>query len=63
MEKKLTTNSIKTDAIFCPSDDLDTKNMTKEQRKRYEHSCNTLINAAREVIAEHKKKERVNVKS
>lgn len=43
--EKLTTTTKNTEAIFCPSDDLDTKNMTKEQRKRYEHSCNTLVNA------------------
>ena len=55
--EKLTTTTKNTEAIFCPSDDLDTKNMTKKQRKRYEHSCNTLVNAARKVIAERKKKE------
>lgn len=54
--EKLTTDS-KNDAIICPSDSVDLNNMTEEQRKRYEHSCNTLINAAREVIAEHKNKE------
>ena len=54
--EKLTTNSKKTDAIICPSDHLDIDNLNEEQRKRYEHSCNTLINAAREVISESKKK-------
>ncbi|MFQ6324133.1 hypothetical protein [Lactococcus garvieae] len=52
--EKLTTDS-KNDAIICPSDSVDLNNMTEEQRKRYEHSCNTLINAAREVISESKK--------
>lgn len=51
----MTTNSKKTDAIICPSDNLDIDNMTEEQRKRYKHSCNTLINAAHEVISERKK--------
>lgn len=52
--EKLTTDS-KNEAIICPSDSVDLNNMTEEQRKRYEHSCNTLINAAREVISESKK--------
>ncbi|WP_338998225.1 hypothetical protein VNN28_09840 (plasmid) [Lactococcus formosensis] len=52
--EKLTTDS-KNEAFICPSDSVDLNNMTEEQRKRYEHSCNTLINAAREVISESKK--------
>lgn len=55
--EKLTRITKNTDAIICPSDSVDLNKMTEEQRKRYEHSCNTLINAAREVIAEHKNKE------
>ena len=54
--EKLTTIAKNTDAIFCPSDSVDLNKMTEEQRKRYEHSCNTLINAAREVISESKKR-------
>lgn len=54
--EKLTKITKNTDAIFCPSDGLDINNMTEEKRKRYDHSCKTLMNAAREMVAKRKKK-------